>query len=436
MPQYMNNAVMKYCYLTHVILLLILLHVANRATAQGEALTLERCYTLAKANYPAIKKMDLITKTGEYTIQNANKRFLPQISFSGQATYQSQTVSFADAVGSLPGISLPSISKDQYKIQGEISQLIYDAGNIKMQTDLIAANTALEEQTLVSSLYGINQRINSLYFAVLLIDAQLKQNELNKANLQTQVQKAEAAFDNGVAFRSNVEELKAEVLNIEMQTTEYTSNRTAYLNMLSLFIGKKLPESMQLELPTAQYTLSAINRPELKAFDLQTNIVDQQEKQLKSDYLPQVSGFFQGAYGRPTLNIIENKFGPWYVTGLRFSWSLSSFYSLSNKRNILQLNRQSIDADKETFLLNAKVDLSQQGEQVNKYTILIRQDDAAIALRTSVTQSAEAQLSNGVITTHEYIQKLNAEHLAKQLKILHEIQLLQAIYNLKFIAGN
>jgi outer membrane protein TolC len=415
---------------------LILLHFANRATAQGEALTLERCYTLAKANYPAIKKMDLITKTGEYTIQNANKRFLPQISFSGQATYQSQTVSFADAVGSLPGISLPSISKDQYKIQGEISQLIYDAGNTKMQKDLIAANTALEEQTLVSSLYGINQRINSLYFAVLLIDAQLKQNELNKANLQTQVQKAEAAFDNGVAFRSNVEELKAEVLNIEMQTTEYTSNRTAYLNMLSLFIGKKLPESMQLELPTAQYTLSAINRPELKAFDLQKNIVDQQEKQLKSDYLPQVSGFFQGAYGRPTLNIIENKFGPWYVTGLRFSWSLSSFYSLSNKRNILQLNRQSIDADKETFLLNAKVDLSQQDEQVNKYTILIRQDDAAIALRTSVTQSAEAQLSNGVITTHEYIQKLNAEHLAKQLKILHEIQLLQAIYNLKFIAGN
>lgn len=412
------------------------MHFANRATAQGEALTLERCYTLAKANYPAIKKMDLITKTGEYTIQNANKRFLPQISFSGQATYQSQTVSFADAVGSLPGISLPSISKDQYKIQGEISQLIYDAGNTKIQKDLIAANTALEEQTLVSSLYGINQRINSLYFAILLIDAQLKQNELNKANLQTQVQKAEAAFDNGVAFRSNVEELKAEVLNIEMQTTEYTSNRTAYLNMLSLFIGKKLPESMQLELPTAQYTLSSINRPELKAFDLQKNIVDQQEKQLKTDYLPQVSGFFQGAYGRPTLNIIENKFGPWYVTGLRFSWSLSSFYSLSNKRNILQLNRQSIDADKETFLLNAKVDLSQQDEQVSKYTTLIQQDDAAIALRTSVTQSAEAQLSNGVITTHEYIQKLNAEHLAKQLKILHEIQLLQAIYNLKFIAGN
>ncbi len=436
MLQYMNNAAMKYCYLTHVILLLILLHFANRATAQVEVLTLERCYTLAKANYPAIKKMDLITKTGEYTIQNANKRFLPQISFSGQATYQSQTVSFADAVGSLPGISLPSISKDQYKIQGEISQLIYDAGNTKMQKDLIAANTALEEQSLVSSLYGINQRINSLYFAILLIDAQLKQNELNRASLQTQVQKAEAALDNGVAFRSNVEELKAEVLNIEMQTTEYTSNRTAYLNMLSLFIGKKLPESMLLKLPTAQYTLSAINRPELNAFDLQKNIVDQQEKQLKSDYLPQVSAFFQGAYGRPTLNIIENKFGPWYVTGVRFTWSLGGLYSLSNKRNILQLNRQSIDADKETFLLNAKVDLSQQDEQVSKYTTLIQQDDAAIALRTSVTQSAEAQLSNGVITTHEYIQKLNAEHLAKQLKILHEIQLLQAIYNSKFIAGN
>lgn len=436
MPKNMNPVLMKYSYLMHIILFLVLMHSADKSFAQEAAITLERCYTLARANYPSIKKLDLITKTGEYTIQNANKRFLPQINFSGQASYQSQTISFADAIGALPGVSLPSLSKDQYKIQGEVSQLLYDGGNTKSQKGLIEANTAFQEQTLASNLYGINQRINSLYFAILLIDAQLKQNELNKMSLETQVQKAEAALSNGVAFRSNVDELKAEVLNIEMQSTEYKSNRTAYLKMLSLFIGMELPEVIQLELPQAELQRAAISRPELKAFDLQKSIYDEQEKQLKSDYLPQVSAFFQGAYGRPTLNLIENKFGPWYVTGVRFAWSLSSLYSLSNKRNTLQLSRQSIDVDKETFLLNTKVDLAQQDEQISKYTSLIRQDDAAIALRTSVTQSAEAQLSNGVITTHEYIQKINAEHLARQLKILHEIQLLQAIYNIKFIAGN
>lgn len=404
----------------------------------GQQLSLEDCYRLAKANYPAIKKMELITKTSDYDIQNANKRYLPQVNFSGQATYQSQTVSFSDAMGSaLPsGIALPSISKDQYKVQGEISQLLYDGGSTKNQKELINANRELQEQNLETNLYAINSRINNIFFSVLLMDAQLKQNELNKSNLQTQIQKTEAALENGIAFRSNLDELKAEIVNIEMAGMEYKANRTAYLKMLSLFIGKELTEATQLEIPEPEVLQPAINRPELKAFDLQKSIYDVQQKDLKSGYLPQINAFFQGAYGRPTLNIIENKFGSWFVTGLRFNWSLGSLYTLSNRKNTLLLNQQSVEADRETFLLNTQLDLAQQDENVKKYIALIRQDEEAIVLRASVAKSAEAQLNNGVITTHEYIQKVNAEHLARQNKILHEIQLLQAQYNQKFITGN
>lgn len=404
----------------------------------SQPITLDECHKLAKANYPAIKKMDLISKASEYDILNANKKYLPQVNFSGQATYQSQTVSFSDALGSsLPsGITLPSISKDQYKIQGELSQLLYDGGSTKKQKELINASKELQEQNLETNLYAINNRINNIFFAVLLMEAQLKQNELNKSNLQTQIQKTEAALKNGVAFRSSLDELKAEIVNIEMTGTEYNANRTAYLKMLSLFIGKELTEAAQLAIPEPEVLQPAINRPELKAFDLQRSIYDVQQKDLRSGYLPQVSAFFQGAYGRPTLNIIENKFGPWFVTGLRFNWSLGSLYTLSNKKNTLSLNRQSVEADRETFLLNTHLDLTQQDENVKKYIALIRQDEEAIALRASVAKSAEAQLSNGVITTHEYIQKVNAEHLARQNRMLHKIQLLQAQYNQKFITGN
>lgn len=417
--------------LTISFLLLVIGH------TKGQSITIEESYRLAKANYPAIKKMDLIQKTSGYDIQNANKRFLPQISFSGQASYQSQTVSFSDALTALPpGIVFPTISKDQYKVQGDVSQLLFDGGITKNQKELINANSDLQEQNLEINLYALKNRINTIFFSILLMDAQLKQNELNKASLETQVQKTEAALINGVAFRSNLDELKAEILNVEMAGVEYKANRTAYLKMLSLFIGKELVETTQLDAPLINYSYSDMNRPELKAFDLQKSIYNVQEKQLKSDYLPQVNAFFQGAYGRPTLNIIENKFGPWYVTGLRFSWSISSLYTLSNKKNTLKLNKESIEADRETFLLNAKLDLTQQDEQIKKYIELIQQDDKAIALRASVTQSADAQLQNGVITVHEYIQKVNAEHLSRQTKILHEIQLLQAKYNEKFISGN
>ena len=402
-----------------------------------EAITIEECYQFARENYPAIKKLNLVAKTSEFDLQNANKRFLPQVSFSGQASYQSEVVGFGDAFGSLPmAANIPTLSKDQYKIVGEINQLIYDGGNVKNQKEIIKSYAALQEQNIETNLYLIKQRINNLYFSVLLMDAQLQQNETKRKNIQTQIQKAEASLKYGTAFRSSVDELKAELVNVNMATTEYQYNRTAYLKMLGLFVGKELSENTDLQTPELDSIFNEIKRPELKTFELQKSLYDIQRKQLKSEYLPTVSAFFQGAYGRPTLNIINNNFGPWYITGLRFNWNLSSLYSLSNKKNNLLLSQELIDADKETFLLNTKIDLSQQDEQVQKYTELLVQDNDAIVFRTSVTKSAEAQLSNGVITTHEYIQKLNAEDLAKQTKILHEIQLLQAKYNQKFISGN
>lgn len=404
--------------------------------AGGQSLTIEECYQMARANYPAIKKMDLIAKAGEYDIKNANKRFLPQVNFSGQATYQSQVIDYGALLGgaTLPtGFTPPTLSKDQYKIQGEISQLLYDGGTIKNQKEWMNANAALQKQTIEINLYAINNRINSIFFSVLLMNAQLKQNELNKANLQTQLQKTEAALENGVAFRSSLDELKAEIVNIEMAETEYKANRTAYLKMLSLFIGKEITDATKLTIPETEAISTSVNRPELKLFDLQKSIYDVQKKGLKSGYLPQVNLFFQGAYGKPTLNILENKFGPWYITGMRFNWSLGSLYTLSNRKNALSLSQQTVEADRETFLFNTQLDLTQQDENVRKYITLIQQDEEAISLRSSVTKSAEAQLENGVITTYEYIRKVNAEHLAKQNKILHEIQLLQAKYNQKFL---
>jgi len=405
----------------------------------AQSLRIEDCYQMARSNYPAIKKMDLIAKTSDYDLQNANKRFLPQLSFSGKATYQSEVVDYGGLLGGAmlpPGFNPPSLSKDQYSVQGEVSQLIYDGGNTKNQKELIRANAALQQQNVESNLYTINNRINTLFFSTLLMDAQLKQNQLNKATLQSQIQKMEAALQNGVAFRSNLDELKAEIANMDMAATEYRANRRAFLKMLSLFIGKDLNEQTQLLLPEPPPSAFAIQRPELQVFDRQHSMFKAQLNGLKTGYLPQISGFFQGAYGKPTLNILENKFGPWYITGIRFNWSLGSLYSLTNRKNALRLSEQAVEADRETFLLNTRIELSQQEENVKKYNDLIQQDEEAIDLRASVTKSAEAQLANGVITTHEYIQKVNAEHLARQNKIVHEILLLQAKYNQKFISGN
>lgn len=404
--------------------------------AQTPQLTIDTCYSMAKQNYPLIKKQDLIAKSSQYSLENASKFYLPQLTVNGQATYQSQTISFSDALPSIPGISFPTIYKDQYKIQAELNQAIYDGGVTKHQKALIRANEQIQQQSLEVNLNTLKDRVTQIYFSVLLMNEQLKQNEIRKTDLQGALDKANAAFVNGTGFRSNVDELKAAIINIDMTAITFRANRNAFMDMLALLIGQPVDESTILVLPEPLPITPGISRPELKYFDLQKKSFDIQENQLRSAYTPKLIAFVQGAYGRPTLNIIENKFGPWWIAGMRLNWSVGSLYSLKNNKHLLEINRQNLDIDKETFLFNTHLKLNQQNADIKKYSDLLEQDNAVVELLTAVVQSAKAQLDNGVITVHEYIAKLNEENLAKQARIVHNIQLLQAQYNFKNTSGN
>lgn len=404
--------------------------------AQIKQLTIDSCYKMAKQNYPLIKKQGLIAGSRRYSLENASKLYLPQLTVNGQATYQSQTISFSDALPPIPGASFPTIDKDQYKIQAELSQAIYDGGVTRHQKALILANEQIQQQGLEVNLNSLKDRVTQIYFSVLLINEQLKQNEIRKSDLRGALDKVNAAYANGTAYRSSVDELKAAIINSDMTAITFRANRKAFMDMLALLIGQSVDESTVLILPEQIPVTSGIGRPELKFFDLQKKSFDIQEHQLRSAYTPRLSAFVQGAYGRPTLNIIKNEFGPWWIAGLRLNWSLGSLYSLKNSKHLLEINRQNADVDKEIFLFNTRITLDQQNADIKKYSDLLEQDNAIVELLTAVAQSAKAQLDNGVITVHEYIAKLNEENLAKQARIVHNIQLLQAQYNFKNTSGN
>ena len=118
--------------------ILLLLTLYAPAYGQTPVLSIDSCYSMAIQNYPLIKKQDLISQSSRYSIENAAKLYLPQLTVNGQATYQSQTISFSDALPSIPGITFPTIDKDQYKIQAELSQTLYDGGTTKNQKAMIA----------------------------------------------------------------------------------------------------------------------------------------------------------------------------------------------------------------------------------------------------------------------------------------------------------
>jgi len=400
---------------------------------QTVTLSIEDAYRMARENYPLIRQRDLITKARDFSVSNAAKGYLPVFSINGQAIYQSDVTSFPFEV---PGIKIPQFSKDQYRFFAEGSQVIYDGGIIKNQKQTAGANAILQHQNTEVQLYALYDRINQLFFGVLLCDEQLKQNTLLQQDLQNGIDKTKALVANGLAYRSNVDEFSAQLLQSQQSEVEIKSARKAFMDMLLLFINRKSEDSISLLKPSSPDLTNHITRPELLAFDYQKRMYDLQDQQLHAWLKPKLSLFIQGGYGRPGLNFLSNDFAWFYLGGLRLNWNFGTLYTLRNQQQLLGINKNTLDLQKETFLFNTRLSQTQQNSVVQKYNSLIKNDNAIIALRASVKTSAFAQLENGVLSAHDYLSQVIAEDQARQAKILHQMQLLQAQYNYLNIVGN
>lgn len=411
---------------------LLLFAITTNAFAQsGNSLTIEECYKLAQTNFPLVKQMALIEKTKEYSISNAAKGNLPQFNLNGQGTYQSEVTSI-----NIPGVNAPTISKDQYKIYGEVNQSLTDFGIIKQQKELAKANAETEKQKIEVELYKLKERINQIYFGILLIDAQIEQTELLKKDILSGIDKTNAAIANGTALKSNADNLKAELLKADQKVIELIANRKGYIDMLALFVGKPLNETVRLISPATQQITPNINRPELKLYETQKKSFDIQNKLITAKNLPKLGLFFQGGYGRPALNLLSNDFATYYITGVKLNWNFGGLYTAKNDRALLKTNQQAIDIQKEVFLFNTNLSLSQQNSEVDKYQKLIVTDNEIIKLREKVKTTAQAQLQNGVITTNDYLTYVNAEDQARQNLLLHQVQLKLAQFNYQTTSGN
>lgn len=399
---------------------------------QSNLLTLDNCLEMAKQNYPLIKQFTLIEKTKEYSIANAQKGVLPQFNIAGQATYQSAVTQVPI---SLPNVDIPTMSKDQYRLYGEVSQSITDLFTVKDQKEYINANSEMEIQKTEVELYKLKERINNLFFGILLIDAQIQQTELLKKDIQNGIEKTIVAIDNGIALRSTADNLKAELLKASQRSIELKATRKGYADMLALLIGKPL-ENAVLERPHRKVLLSTINRPELQLYNLQKKSFDVMEKLIAAKNLPRLSAFFQGGLGRPGLNMLDNNFQGFYIGGLRLSWNFTGFYTYKNEKKMFANNRSMIDIQRETFLFNTNLTLKQQNADITKMQELIETDKSIVTLRESVKNTVQNQLAYGTATTNDYLLAVNAEDQAKQSLILHEIQLLMTTYNAQTTAGN
>ena len=398
-----------------------------------ETITLEQCYQWSRENYPLIKKQELIKKAEQYTTENALKGWLPQVNITAQATYQNDVTQFPVK---LPNVNVEPLSKDQYKVFADVSQTIYDGGNIRNQKNLAKIQSKVQNIQNEVELDKLKERINQLYFGILQTNKQWTQLQFTKLDIKEGIKKAEAQLKNGVIFRSNLDVLKAELVKIEQKEIELQAIKQNFVQMLSYFIKKNIDENTQLETPEKILLTKNNNRSELKLLDAQKQLLETQRKIINTKNTPKLGAFFQGGYGKPGFNMLKNEFDIFYIGGIRLNIPISGFYTQKNDLALLENQSQDIEIQRENFLFNQNFIEIQQRNDLEKIQNLIDKDNELIELRKNIKTASLAQLENGVINTNDYLREVTAEEQAILTKITHEIQYLLTQYNLKAQLNN
>jgi outer membrane protein TolC len=411
------------------IFLIIFLAASFSVQSQDNTISLKDCFKAAYENYPNAKQRDYYKSINELKLENLGINYLPQISFKGQATYQSDVTKLSI---SLPGIKPPEMNKDQYKVTMDVKQLLYDGGNISSMKETEKHQVLVDNQKVEVELFSLKPKINDLYFSVLLLQEKKNVNETLKKDLLSRISEMESRIRNEVSAPSNLYILQAQLIQTEEEIQSIEIDRTSTLKMLGELIGVAIPENSKLEVPAVSnliYDNDFSNRPEYKLFSYQKDQLSAFSNTISTRVIPKLSAFGQAGYGRPGLNMLDNTFQPYYMVGLTVSWNPINWSSDNNEKQIYSVNSKIVDSQKETFDKNLKVSLEKYKSDILKYDELKKKDEELIALRDKIVNSVFSQLQNGTVTSTIYLTELNNKTQAEIMLATHKIQLLQAQIN-------
>jgi len=384
-----------------------------------QTLSLEDCYALANKNYPLAKQSNLLQQKSTFEIDALNKGKLPKIDLNAQATYQS------DVTG-LP-IMLPNVTplnKDQYRATFDANQLLYNGGLIDANAKLKETQTKTRQQQVEVNLHQIKTKINQLYFSILLLQEQKAILISKQEQLISKINEVKTGVKFGAILPASEKVLEAENLKIKQQLIGIQFDKKRLLENLSALTFSTIEENTSLAQPKISNDFSTENnRPELKLFDLQNEQIEDSKNIISKNSQPKINAFGQAGYGNPGLNMLDNSFQTFYMVGLKANWNVFDWHKSKAEKQALSVSEAIISTEKETFLLNNKLQLQEMESEIYKMEEIIKSDVQIIALRGDVVKSSDAQLKNGVITSSEYLVEFTNLYEAKLNQKIHEIQL-------------
>lgn len=387
--------------------------------------TLDQVIQSAYQKYPYAARLNLINQQSSESCKAIDSEWLTHISVSAKSSYQSEisAISIPKDIEDKFGISMGSGKKLQYQGGVGVSQLIYDGGVGSIKKKISNLDSSTRTDQIKSQMLQIEENIDNLFENILLTKEQIKAVQFKKSDLELRKKDVSAAILNGISLKTDIQEIEANIIQLGQQETECRMSLCQQYLALSSFAQLPIDTASVLELPEPAKIMDRnfSSRPDYKIIGTQIMSADSKLKELNTEYVPKLSLFANGYYGRPGLNMMDYSTHYSGIVGVSLTWNIDAFYSNTHQRNLIKIDREIARNQKSIYELEMNRQIDNLNINLAKNKELANSDDQIIKIRSNIKDVASIQLRNGTITLTDYLIKLNDEAQAMVNKSIHNI---------------
>jgi outer membrane protein TolC len=394
------------------------------------SLSLTEAYGILEERYPLLRNGALLQQIAQNQSAQIDAESKPVISLKADGRLQSETINLESDNPMFPlNISRPLVSAQTYL---DASYLLLDGGIKEARQNLVTAQTKTELQQQEVDRFQLRERVNQLFLAISALREQEILFDLSLKDLAARQAQVQAGVEYGVLLPTELAQLLVKEQELLAQQDNLNYQITGAIQSLEQLLAVQLSPTVSLTYPALGATdlLPAIQRPEQELFQLKQEAVLAQVQLAESERKPKLQLFAQAGIGYPNpLNLLDGNVAPYGIIGAGFSWKLLDWDKTRLQKEIFQLQATQLQNARETFEFNLRQGEAQYRAEIDRINAQIIRDEKIATLQAEILEQMAVQLEEGVITSADYVNQLNAELRARQNKAVHQIQLLQTQLN-------
>ena len=415
-------------------IIIVLLLVVSFSQSIAQTVSLDSCIEWAYQAQKFNENQVLIRQGQVLSMENDKKMNLPTLVLDGSATYQNENITIQTPP--VPGFESPNVPLNFNRLLINFNQTIYNGGLTAQMSMIDSLSYDSKTYQLEIDKIKVRSSITSLYSSIVLVREQQQIIARQIGTVGAKVKNLQGAIEAGVGYKSDLLNLKAEVLNLQQKATEMEYLERSLRQQLSKLTEHTISNIAVLELPYVTIADDGVEaRPEFGLLNSQQNLLMAKSELSSASRMPYVGVFGNVGLGYPGYDIFNSAVSPMLMVGLKVNWKIVDWSKSKNEQQLIRWNQDIISYQYDRVKMQFESELIKQKQEIAKYEELITRDRQIVEMKKEVTQEISARLSGGTATSTDFLIQLNSEAVAELNESVHVIKLTLAKLSYVIIQG-